>query len=102
MKKITIAATLAIAAAAAAGCGGGEDATGAEVASASPAPYEITLGEWVAELEPEKVAVLKAYVADTPSCNAEFDDRRFLLTIAAVSTDYDASTPLPDVVRKYC
>jgi hypothetical protein len=101
MKTKLIAATLAIAATAAAGCGGDDD-SGTETATASGAPYEITLGEWVADLEPQKAAILEAYVADTPSCNAELEDRRFLLTIAAVSTDYDASTPLPDVIRKYC
>lgn len=100
LRQLTAIAITA-AAVAVAGCGGGDDSSG-DAQAATAAPYEITLGEWVADLEPEKVEVLKAYVADTPSCDAEFEDRRFLLTIAAVSTDYDAQTPLTEVVKKYC
>ena len=96
-------AALAVAAIALAACGGGSsDDGGTTVAAASNASYDITLGDWVAMLEDEKVQVLKDYVADTPSCNAEFDDRRFVLTIAGASTNFDPSTPLPDVIKKYC
>jgi hypothetical protein len=96
-------AILATAAIALAACGGGssDDAGTTAVASAG-ASYDISLGDWVAMLEDEKVQVLKDYVADTPSCDAEFQDRRFVLTIAGASTNFDPSTPLPDVIKKYC
>ncbi len=101
MKNLKTCAALVVIALAAVAAGCGNDGEAAATAAAS-APYDITLGEWVVDLEDEKTEILKAYVADTPSCDAEFDDRRFLLTIAAVSTDYEPSTPLPDVVEKYC
>jgi hypothetical protein len=105
MRKQMIATGLAVAlmaVLAAAGCGGGDDSGSDEVSASAGAPYDITIGDWVVYDEARKTAVLKAYVADTPSCNAELEDRRFLLTIAAVSTDFDSATPLPDVVKKYC
>ena len=103
MKSTTIAGTsLATLAILVAGCGGSDDSTSASTAAASGwAPYDISYGEFIADLAPEKTRILKAYVADTPSCNAEVDDG-FVLEISAVATDYDPSTPLPDVVKKYC
>jgi hypothetical protein len=101
-KKIGTGTATALAALAmvAAGCGGSDDSSSTE-ASTGGASYDISYGEFIAGLEPEKTAILKAYIADTPSCNADAD-RGFLLEISAVATDYDPSTPLPDVVKKYC
>jgi hypothetical protein len=102
MRTKAIAVGMAVAALAAAGCGG-DDSTGSDETTASAgAAYEVTIGEWVIYDEAQKTEVLKAYVADTPSCDADFDDRSFLLTIAAVSSDFDSETPLPDVVKRYC
>jgi hypothetical protein len=95
---IAVAGVLAVAAITA-GCGGSEESDSTD-ASTAGAPYDISYGEFIADLEPEKTAILKAYVADTPSCNADAD-RGFLLEISAVATDYDPS-PLSDVVSKYC
>jgi hypothetical protein len=94
----TLAAGIALAAT---GCGGSDDSTSAEASTSGGAPYDISYGEFIAAVAPEKTRILKAYVADTPSCNAEVDNG-FLLEISAVVNDYDPSTPLPDVVKKYC
>jgi hypothetical protein len=103
---VTIIALLALA-----GCGGSDstDSTGASGAAGASgqsdtsgdASYDITVGEWVAALEDEKTQILKDYVADTPSCNAEVD-KGFVLTVAATSTDAQPDSPLPELIDKSC
>jgi hypothetical protein len=98
-------AALAAASLALAACGGSSSdssSTASGDSAAGGAPYDVTLATFVADLAPEKTKILKAYVADNGSCDAEFKDDRFVLAISGASTNYKPSTPLPKVIEKYC
>jgi ABC-type glycerol-3-phosphate transport system substrate-binding protein len=82
------------------GCGGDDDdAAGGESAGA---PYEITVGEFLAELQPQKQEILKAFVADSEACAGVKADNGFVLLVSAASIDADQSAPLTDLVEEQC
>ncbi len=93
----------------AAGCGGDADepapapegATGAaEVADG--APYDITVGEFIAELQPQKQEVLDAFVADSETCKGVKVDPGFVLLVSAAAIDADQDAPLAGLVEEQC
>ena len=95
-------AVLATASIALTACGGSDSGDSGTQAASGGKPYDITTGEFVAAVESEKNSILKAYVADTPSCDAELKDDRFVLAVSAGATNYPDSTQLTKVLPKYC
>jgi hypothetical protein len=92
----------------AAGCGGDDDddstpATGATgSASVEGAPYDITVGEFIAELQPQKQEILKAFVADSAACEGVKADNGFVLLVSAAGIDADQEAPLAELVEEQC
>jgi hypothetical protein len=83
----------------AAGCGSEDDATSTErTASSDP----ITVGAFLAELRPQKQAILDTLVADTAACKGVEVDPGFVLLISAEAIDADPDSPLAELVEKQC
>jgi hypothetical protein len=104
-RPVVLLAALAVAA----GCGGDDDspaegnagATGpAEVAEG--APYDITVGEFIAELQPQKQEILAAFVADSEACKGVKVDPGFVLLVSAAAIDADQDAPLAGLVEEQC
>jgi hypothetical protein len=105
-------AAVAIIAAAAllAGCGGDDDdAAGGDTAGASGAedivegaPYDITVGEFLVELQPQKQEILEAFVADSQACGGADVDNGFVLLVSAAAIDADQEAPLAGLVEEQC
>lgn len=105
-------ATAAIIAAATilAGCGGDDDDTAnGEPTGASGgqgvvegAPYDITVGEFIVELQPQKQEILEAFVADGEACAGVEVDNGFVLLVSAAAIDADEQAPLADLVEEQC
>jgi len=102
--------TLLAVAAIAAGCGGDDDdasagadtgATGAAGLSEG-APYDITVGEFIAELQPQKQEILRAFVADSSACEGVKVAPGFVLLVSAQAIDADQDAPLADLVEDQC
>ena len=101
---------LIVALALAAGCGGDDEAdsqadetTGATgAAEIEGAPYDITVGEFIAELQPQKQEILDAFVADSDTCNGVKVDPGFVLLVSAAAIDADQDSPLPELVEEQC
>ena len=101
--------TLLAIAAIAAGCGGDDDdgataetgATGAGDA-VDGAPYDITVGEFIVELQPDKQRILKAFVAESAACDGVKVDPGFVLLVSAQAIDADQEAPLADLVEEQC
>ncbi len=98
------AAILAAALMLAAGCGGDDDDPPAEGASgasgvASPA---ITVGEFIAELRPDKQTILESIVAETPACKGVEVDSGFVLLVSAEAIDAGQESPLAELVEEQC
>ncbi len=93
----------------AAGCGGDDDepasadsgATGSEGVAAG-APYDITVGEFIAELQPDKQDILRELVADSEACEGVKVDPGFVLLVSAEAIDADQEAPLADLVEEQC
>jgi hypothetical protein len=100
--------TLGAVALIAAGCGDDDDATppdtGATGAGAAVegAPYDITVGEFIAELQPDKQEILKAFVADSAACEGVKVDPGFVLLVSAQAIDADQEAPLAGLVEGQC
>ena len=95
----------------AAGCGGDDDgdagsggATGATGGGgvAEGAPYDITVGEFIAELQPQKQEILKAFVAESKVCRGAKVDAGFVLLVSAAAIDADQNAPLSELVEDQC
>jgi hypothetical protein len=93
----------------AAGCGGDDDdavgtETGADASTvaAEGAPYDITVGEFIVELQPDKEQILKAFVADSTTCEGVKVDPGFVLLVSARAIDADQDAPLTDLVEDQC
>lgn len=102
---------LSVALALAAGCGGDDEAdsqgvetTGATGAAevAQGAPYDITVGEFIAELQPQKQEILDAFVDDSQACKGVKVDPGFVLLVSAAAIDADQGSPLPALVEEQC
>ena len=92
-----------------AGCGDDDDeqatsgasgATGAALAEG--APYDITVGEFIAELQPQKQEILEAFVADSNACKGVDVDDGFVLLVTAQAIDADQEAPLGGLVEEQC
>jgi hypothetical protein len=93
----------------AAGCGGDDDAdadgaTGATGAQglAEGAYYDITVGEFIAELQPQKQEILEDFIADSKACRGVEVENSFVLLVSAASIDADQDAPLADLVEEQC
>jgi hypothetical protein len=91
------------------GCGGDDDdsagsdpTTSATDATAEGAPYDISVGEFLVELQPDKQKILKAFVADSDACQAVEVDPSFVLLVSAQAIDADPEAPLADLVEEQC
>ena len=100
---------LILAAVAIAGCGGDDDepAANAESAGASGAEgvgaaYDITVGEFIAELQPDKQDILRDFVADSEACKGVRVDPGFVLLVIAEAIDAEQEEPLADLVEEQC
>lgn len=102
---------LILAAVAIAGCGGDDDepAANAESAGASGAEggvdgaaYDITVGEFIAELQPDKQDILRDFVADSEACKGVTVDSGFVLLVTAEAIDAEQEEPLADLVEEQC
>jgi hypothetical protein len=95
-------AGVAIIAAAAilAGCGGDDDDSVA--VEPSGAPYDITVGEFLVELQPQKQEILEAFVADSEACAGVKADNGFVLLMSAAAIDADQEAQLADLVEEQC
>jgi ABC-type glycerol-3-phosphate transport system substrate-binding protein len=100
---------LVLGALAVAGCGDDDDEPTAEAGGASSAAgvtegasYDVTVGEFIAELQPDKQAILKDYVADSEACKGVKVDPGFVLLVSAQAIDADQGAPLSDLVEEQC
>lgn len=93
-----------------AGCDGDDeaaspsDASGATGAAAVAGgePYDVTVGEFIAELQPQKQEILEAFVADTKACEGVDVDNGFVLLVSAEAIDADQDGPLAELVEDQC
>jgi ABC-type glycerol-3-phosphate transport system substrate-binding protein len=96
---------LVLGALAIAGCGD-DDEPAAEAGGAPAvtegASYDVTVGEFIAELQPDKQAILKDYVADSEACKGVKVDPGFVLLVSAQAIDADQGAPLGDLVEEQC
>ena len=105
-----VAAAIIAAAAMLAGCGGDDDDTArGDIAGASGAPgvaegapYDITVGEFIAELQPQKQKILEEFVADSEACAGLDVDNGFVLLVSAAAIDADQEAPLAGLVEEQC
>jgi hypothetical protein len=91
-----------------AGCGGDDDepsatSEGSEATgTVEGASYDITVGEFIAELQPQKQAILKEFVADTEACQGVKADSGFVLLVTAQAIDADQEAPLAGFAEEQC
>ena len=105
MRRLTpVLAALALAA----GCGGDDEgeppadgATGATEVTVG-APYDITVGEFIAELQPQKQEILDAFVAESEACKGVKVDPGFVLVVSAAAIDAEQDAPLEGLVEDQC
>ena len=100
---------LVLAALAVVGCGGDDDDAASEPPTTSGpegfvegAPYDITVEEFIAELQPDKQEILKDFAADAEACAGAKVDAGFVLLVTAAASDASPDTPLADVVEEQC
>lgn len=103
-----LAAWLAALALLAAGCGDDdgspdEGATGATGATAAEgASYDVTVGEFITELRPQKQAILEDFVAASDACRGVEVDNAFVLLVSAQAIDADQDAALAELVEAQC
>jgi hypothetical protein len=101
---------LLVAALAVGGCGGddepeasaGSAGAGGDEGFVDGAAYDITVGEFIAELQPDKQQILKEFVADSEACRGVKVDPGFVLLVSAQGIDADQEVPLADLVEEQC
>jgi hypothetical protein len=92
----------------AAGCGGDDDDAASETPATDAAggtagaPYDISVGEFIAELQPQKQRILNAFVADSADCDGVRVDPGFVLLVSAAAIDADQAAPLAGLVEEQC
>lgn len=99
----------ALAAIAIAGCGGGNDgpassgASGAQgVSGAEGASADVTAGEFLAKLLPEKQVAIEAVLATEPGCEGVKAEPSLALVISDAAAKADPGTPLTELVTAEC
>ena len=91
-----------------AGCGSEDDepdtlgTTGATGAQGGGEPYDITVAEFIAELQPEKQEILKAYVAQSDACAGTRVAPSFVLLVTAAALEVPKGEPLGAIVEEQC
>ena len=99
-----VAAALAFGAAA---CGGDDDdadntgSTTTETTTDGGESYDITAGDFIVALEPEKMAILEDFAADNPECQGSID-REFLIVISVRATDLPPDDPIAPEILDAC
>jgi hypothetical protein len=103
-RLVAIAAAMVLAA----GCGGDDEpeqpadgATGAAEVEEG-ASYDITVGEFIAELQPQKQEILDAFVADSDACRGAKVDSGFVLLVSAAAIDAEQDASLAELVEEQC
>ena len=103
-----LAVALAATALSLAACGGDDEestatsgATGATGAQGAVAT-DITVGEFIAELQPQKQEILEELTASEASCENVDVDNGFVLLISAKAIDADPGSPLSELVAEEC
>jgi len=100
---VRVTAAIAALALAAAGCGGDDDDESAASEPTGPgAVADITVGEFIAELQPQKQEILREYVAGSEACEGVRVDPGFVLLVTAAAIDADQEAPLADLVEEQC
>ncbi len=88
------------------GCGGGDEATdtsGATGAQGAAGPAtDITAGEFLVKLLPEKEIALEAVVATAPACEGVKVEPSFVLVVSDAASKADPGTPLTELVEAEC
>lgn len=104
----TAAAALAIGVA---GCGGEDDADPAAAGGPTgvagetgpgDGSFDITVAEFIAELQPEKQRILEDFVAASEVCDGVKVDNGFVLLVTAEGIDADPDSALPELVEGQC
>jgi len=88
-----------------AGCGGDDDEPAADAGATGAqegAAYDITVGEFIAELQPQKQELLAELVADSEACRGVEADNDFVLLVTAQAIDADQDSSLIDLVEGQC
>lgn len=94
----------------AAGCGGDDDeastgeptGTGGAAGLVDGGHNDITVAEFIAELQPQKQEILEAFVADSAACKGVEVDPAFVLLVSAQAIDADPEGPLAELVEDQC
>lgn len=77
-------------------------ACGGDGGSPDPASYEITVGEFIGLIQPEKQEVLEAFVAQSDACEGVKANGPFTLVVTAAGLEAESAAPLPDVIEEQC
>ncbi len=89
-------------------CGGDDEPAATEstgtsdAAAVAGAPYDITVAEFIAELQPQKQEILEAFVADSAACKGVTVDPGFVLLVSAQGIDADPDSALAALVEDQC
>ena len=100
-----LAASLTVAIFALSACGGDGETTSTSdtgATGATGATPDITVGEFIAELQPQKAEILEELVAATPKCENVDVDSGFVLLISANAIDAEQDAPLESIVTGEC
>lgn len=100
-----LAASLTVAIFALSACGGDGETTSTSdtgATGATGATPDITVGEFIAELQPQKAEILEELVAATPKCENVDVDSGFVLLVSANAIDADQDAPLDSIVTGEC
>ena len=74
----------------------------AEDGTPDPAPYAITVGEFIALIQPEKQEILEVFVAQSETCQDVKANPSFTLVVTAAGLDADPGSPLPELIEAQC
>ena len=87
-----------------ASCGGDEDetTTGPTGPTGANGAAGITIGEFLAELQPQKAEILEDLTASTPRCEDVRVDPGYVLLVSARAIDAPADAPLESIVTPEC
>ena len=106
VRKIAVAAVVPLAMA---GCGGGgeEDTTTppTTAAGAEGATYDVTVGEFLQALEPEKTTMIADFVEDNPEECEGFEPKEAgdnVTSLSVKATETSSDTPLSELLLDYC
>ncbi|MDQ3572096.1 MAG: hypothetical protein M3383_04475 [Actinomycetota bacterium] len=77
-------------------------ACGEEDGAEDQAPYDITVGEFIGLIQPEKQEVLEAFVAQSEACQDVKADPSFTLVVTAAGLDAEQESSLPELIEDQC